>query len=304
MSAGTLSLTNASTAVTGTDTTFTADLAAGDFIVTTVDGVTYTLPVLSVDSDTVATLVSNYTGPTISAAAWYAVPRATQNQITAALVAQTTEAMRGLNADKANWQQILTGTGNVTVTLPDGTSFTGPTWNSLATSLSGLAKKGDNSDITSLSGLTTPLSLAQGGLGSTTADGGRTALGLGTAATRNVGVGPDNIPDMSSQGVGIGNSLGWQKYPNGMIRQWGVSSAASGPGASVSITFPVGFPNACLQLKLYPISDDIPAVTLFMPGAVSNLSATAWAVARITAAGLTISAVASGSTTYWEAWGN
>jgi hypothetical protein len=40
------------------------------------------------------------------------------------------------------------------------------------------ADKGANSDITSLSGLTTPLSIAQGGTGSATASAARTALGL------------------------------------------------------------------------------------------------------------------------------
>jgi hypothetical protein len=40
------------------------------------------------------------------------------------------------------------------------------------------AKSGANSDITSLSGLTTPLSVAQGGTGGATADAARTSLGL------------------------------------------------------------------------------------------------------------------------------
>lgn len=55
------------------------------------------------------------------------------------------------------------------------------------TQLLGKANKGANTDITSLSGLTTPLSLAQGGLGSGTAAGGRSTLGLGNSATLNVG---------------------------------------------------------------------------------------------------------------------
>lgn len=48
------------------------------------------------------------------------------------------------------------------------------------------AHNGANSDITSILGLTTPLSVAQGGTASTTASGARTALGLGTAAVENV----------------------------------------------------------------------------------------------------------------------
>ena len=42
------------------------------------------------------------------------------------------------------------------------------------------AASGANSDITSLSGLTTALSILQGGTGATTASGARTNLGLGS----------------------------------------------------------------------------------------------------------------------------
>lgn len=187
MSAGTITLTNGSAIVGGSGTSFTTELAAGDFIVSTVGGVSYTLPVKSVESNAQLTLVSNFTGPTQSGAAWSAVPRVALNMVTAALVAQSAEALRGLNYDKQNWQSIFSGTGNVTVTLPDGTTWMGPAWNSITTSLSGKAAKGANSDITSLSGLTTALSVAQGGTGSTTASGARTNLGLGNSATRDVG---------------------------------------------------------------------------------------------------------------------
>ncbi|MGV4308598.1 phage tail protein, partial [Citrobacter portucalensis] len=146
----------------------------GDFIVATVGGVPYTLPVKSVESGTALTLVSNFTGPTQSGAAWSAVPRVALNMVTAALVAQSAEALRGLNYDKQNWQQVFSGTGNITVRLPDGSSYTGPSWGGITTALSGkadktaledYAKKGSNSDITSLSGLTTSLSVTQGGTG-------------------------------------------------------------------------------------------------------------------------------------------
>ena len=187
MSAGTLTLTNGSAIVGGSGTSFTTELAAGDFIVSTVGGVLYTLPVKTVDSDTQLILVSNFTGPTQSGAAWSAVPRVALNMVTAALVAQSAEALRGLNYDKQNWQSIFSGTGNVTVTLPDGTTWTGPAWNSITTSLSGKAAKGANRDITSLSGLTTALSVEQGGTGSTTVSGARTNLGLGNSSTRDVG---------------------------------------------------------------------------------------------------------------------
>lgn len=132
MSAGTLTLTNNSASVGGSGTAFATELAAGDFIVATVGGITYTLPVKSLESATSLTLVSKYLGPTQSGVAWSAVPRAAQNQITAALVAQTTEALRGLNSDKQNWQAVFSDSGDITVILPDGTSFTGPSWKKIS----------------------------------------------------------------------------------------------------------------------------------------------------------------------------
>ncbi len=172
MSAGTLTLTNNSAAVSGSGTSFTTELAAADFIVVTVGGIPYTLPVKTVDSTTALTLVSNYTGPTQAGAAWYAMPRVAMNLVTASLVAQSAEALRGLNYDKQNWQQLFTGSGTITVKLPDQSTFTGPAWGGITASLNNLsidvgnrAMKGANNDITSLIGLTTPLSRPQGGTG-------------------------------------------------------------------------------------------------------------------------------------------
>lgn len=138
MSAGTLTLTNNSDLVSGAGTSFSTELTAGDFVVVTVGGVTYTLPVKSVEGDTEITLISKYPGSTQQGSAWNAVPRATQNQVTAALVVQSTEALRGLNYDKQNWQAVFSAAGNITVFLPDGTSFSGPSWKSIADTLSTL----------------------------------------------------------------------------------------------------------------------------------------------------------------------
>ncbi|WP_051640580.1 tail fiber domain-containing protein [Siccibacter colletis] len=127
MSAGTLALTNKSDAVKGTGTTFTA-MKAGDFIVVSIGGTPYTLTVKSITSDTQLTLISNFTGPTQSGLAWYEVPREAQSLITAALATQTTEALRGQNLDKDNWQQVFSVSDDITVTLKDGSQFTGPSW--------------------------------------------------------------------------------------------------------------------------------------------------------------------------------
>ncbi|HCM9294653.1 TPA: tail fiber domain-containing protein [Enterobacter asburiae] len=77
----------------------------------------------------------------------------------------------------SGFADVMNGTTDVTITI-NGVAVTVPGQKSLA-------KKGANSDITSLSGLTTALSVGQGGTGSTTASGARTKLGLGDLATEN-----------------------------------------------------------------------------------------------------------------------
>ncbi|EJX4456795.1 phage tail protein [Salmonella enterica] len=189
MSAGTLTLTNDTDAVTGSGTAFITELAAGDFIVVTVGGIPYTLPVKTVNNNTSLTLVSVYTGPTQSGAAWSAVPRVALNMVTAALVAQSAEALRGLNYDKQNWQQVYSTDGNITVKLPDGTTFTGPSWKYLS----------DN--MATKSGGAVPLN--QGGTGSTTASGARTNLGLGSSATKNTGTTSNDVMQPGMFGLGL-----------------------------------------------------------------------------------------------------
>lgn len=176
MSAGTLTLTNNSAAVSGSGTAFTTELAAGDFIVVTVGGIPYTLPVNTVNSNTSATLVSNFTGPTQSGAAWSAVPRIAMNLVTAALVAQSAEALRGLNYDKQNWQQVFSASGMITVKLPDGSTFPGPSWKYLS----------DN--MATKSGGAVPVN--QGGTGATSAEGARKNLELDNVATKSGGAVP------------------------------------------------------------------------------------------------------------------
>ncbi|WP_163293631.1 phage tail fiber protein [Enterobacter hormaechei] len=194
MSAGTLTLTNNSAAVTGSGTAFTTELVVGDFIVVTVGGIPYTLAIKTVNSNTSLTLVSNYTGPTQGGAAWYAVPRVAMNLVTAALVAQSAEALRGLNYDKQNWQRLFSASGNITVTLPDGSSFTGPSWqymvNTVATKTNGAVP------------------VNQGGTGATDAATARKNLELSDAATRIV----LTAPDYPGEGLMARGYFGWGTY--------------------------------------------------------------------------------------------
>lgn len=136
MSAGTIKLTNGSTAVVGTGTAFTSDVKSGDVITATVGGIFFTLFVDAVTSNTALTLTDPFTGPTTSGLAWVAVPQLTLNRITAALAAQTAESVRRVLQENANWQAFYTGTGDITVTLPDGTPagrpVAGPSWAKMA----------------------------------------------------------------------------------------------------------------------------------------------------------------------------
>lgn len=215
MSAGTITLTNGSAVVGGSGTSFATELAAGDFIVSTVGGVDYTLPVKTVDGNTQVTLVSNFTGPTQAGAAWSAVPRVALNMVTAALVAQSAEALRGLNYDKQNWQQVYSAAGNITVKLPDGTTFTGPSWKYLSDNM---ATKSDGA-----------VPVNQGGTGSTTASGARTNLGLGSSATRNA---YSSSGDMLSVGdFGLGSTVSGEGRSDTITHMFssGANSGASQP---------------------------------------------------------------------------
>jgi hypothetical protein len=60
------------------------------------------------------------------------------------------------------------------------------------------ANSGANSDITSLTGLTTALPISEGGTGATSAAAARTALGLGSAATKDVGTSGAAVPLLST----------------------------------------------------------------------------------------------------------
>lgn len=70
-------------------------------------------------------------------------------------------------------------------------------------------------------------------------------VGLGTAATKNVGVGAGQIPDMSS----FTNASGWQKLPGGKILQWGKAGFPVGQ-TQISVAFPINFPSVVSNIQL------------------------------------------------------
>ncbi|MDA8505353.1 hypothetical protein NNO02_23295, partial [Citrobacter sp. Awk 2] len=128
MSAGTLTLTNNSAQVSGAGTSFSTELAAGDFIVIKTGGVTYTLPVKTVESDSALTLSRPYAGPAVSGSAWTAMPRDTLNSISAQIAADTAYVIRQRVLEIDNWYQLLEVNGDITIKMADGSTYTGPSW--------------------------------------------------------------------------------------------------------------------------------------------------------------------------------
>jgi hypothetical protein len=144
MPAGTIALTNGSNAVSGTGTSFTTELKQGDFVYVTVGSAPYTLVVSSVVSNTQLTLSIAFDGPTTSGLAWNAVPASMQVAITQKILNDFAQVARGRILDLQNWQKIYSSDPSVTVTRPDRTQFTGPSWGYMAAQFGSMLSKDDN----------------------------------------------------------------------------------------------------------------------------------------------------------------
>jgi len=141
MPAGTITVTNGSATVTGSGTSFITEIKVGDFIGVIVGGTTYTLIVASIVSGTQLTIGAAYTGPTAGGLAWYAVPASLMYAVTQQAMNDMGKILRGMIQEKANWQQVYSASGNITVTLPDGSTYSGPSWNSVVNSVGGKLDK-------------------------------------------------------------------------------------------------------------------------------------------------------------------
>lgn len=124
--AGTVAVTNGSKKVVGTGTTWKSGVSKPDkgHLVWGPDGKPYELDY--VESDTVLYLVTAYSGVTASGMTYSIdISRSGSNSAfsrdLSAFVAYHQLQMDG-------WQQLLTGTGDVTLTAPDGTKLTVPSW--------------------------------------------------------------------------------------------------------------------------------------------------------------------------------
>ena len=164
--------------LTGTGTNFTA---AGSLIRVGCTVITMTSPpqvfqITGITSGTVMT-VSPAASPALAAGTKYSVLLSDSLSVDG-LAQDIAETFKMYQSNISGFADVMNGTGDVTITV-GGQAVTVPGQKSLA-------KKGANSDITSLTGLKTALSIAQGGTGATTAAGIRTNAGLGTAAVLDV----------------------------------------------------------------------------------------------------------------------
>ncbi len=143
MAAGTISLTNGSTTVNGTGTSFATEVKPGDFIYVTVGGAPYTLVASSVSSNSQLSLAVAFDGPSSTGLAWNAVPASLQVAITQKILNDFASVARGRILDFQNWQKIFSSEESVTVTRPDRTTFTGPSWGYMTSLISSRASSTD-----------------------------------------------------------------------------------------------------------------------------------------------------------------
>lgn len=216
MAQGTLTLTNGSAAVTGSGTAFGTQNRVGDFIVVMIGGMSYSVVIDSIQSATALTLTEVFYGPTTANLAWDAVPLNAVTAIPYQLGVQQLKSLRLMNLESDNWLQMYTGTGNITVNLPDGKQYSGPSLKYFQK----LINTGGGNDYTFMyspggqyrivignnglfalqdaRGVNKAIEIGAGGTGALTADGARTNLGVGKTDTPTFGGMTIDNPDSLS----------------------------------------------------------------------------------------------------------
>lgn len=157
---GAVAVTAGQTTVNGTGTNFSLNARVGDAFQGP-DGRWY--EVANIASATVMGILPAYQGATVAAGAYGLAPMQ-------GYVKEAADRLRQL-VDQFGGTLALFGGASDVVTLRSNI---------------GAASRGANSDITSLSALSTPISVGQGGTGSNTPAGARSALGLKSAAIADI----------------------------------------------------------------------------------------------------------------------
>jgi hypothetical protein len=134
--AGTVAVINASKKVVGTGTTWKSGVSKPDkgHLFWGPDGKPYELDY--VESDTVLYLVTAYASATASGMA-YAID-ITRTSSTPGFSRELSAFVAYHQLQMDGWQQLLTGTGDVTLTAPDGTKMTVPSWEKVMNAGSGV----------------------------------------------------------------------------------------------------------------------------------------------------------------------
>ncbi|MET6200672.1 phage tail protein [Enterobacter cloacae] len=231
--------------LTGTGTNFTA---AGSLIRNgcTVIALTSPAQVFQI------TAIGGATSLTVTPAANPAIPAGTKY----AILLSDSLSVDGLAQDIAEtftmyqrymsgFADVMNGTTDVTITI-NGVPVTVPGQKSLA-------KKGANSDITSLSGLTTALSISQGGTGANNAADARTNLGLGTSATKAAGTSNGNVIQVGGFGIGADASLATQLVSLADGYRAGIYRMRGDGTSSPTVGVPSGSGNAIIGLMSVPV---------------------------------------------------
>lgn len=187
--------------ITGTGTNFTA---AGSLIRVGCTLIAFTNPVqvlqLTAITSGNALSVTPAISPAIAAGTKYAI--LLSDSLSVDGLAQDIAETFGMYQNyMGGFADVMNGVGNVTITI-NGANVTVP-------GQKALAKKGANSDITSLSGLTTPLSITQGGTGAKTASDARNALSVVGIGDFGIGsINPLTISDFTNVQQGC-----WYRTP-------------------------------------------------------------------------------------------
>ncbi|WP_426759041.1 phage tail protein [Enterobacter cloacae complex sp. 392K2] len=199
---GTIAISGNTLAGTGTNFTAAGSLIRNGCTVIAMTSPVQVFQITTIGSATSLT-VTPAANPTVPAGTRFAILLSDSLSVDG-LAQDIAETFTMYQRYMSGFADVMNGTTDVTITI-NGVAVTVPGQKSLA-------KKGANSDITSLSGLTTALSISQGGTGAKNAADARTNLGLGSSATKDVGTGSGNVMQVGAFGFGGRPSAGFENF--------------------------------------------------------------------------------------------